>query len=77
MLSVWGLRVSGCDLQTGLGVRFAVDHSSGFAWLTWVVVGSRRPEAGLKLKYTGGSQCDGDTQRSTEYRFECNPEVQL
>eukprot|EP00287_Rhodomonas_sp_CCMP768_P008112 CAMPEP_0196748280 /NCGR_PEP_ID=MMETSP1091-20130531/72961_1 /TAXON_ID=302021 /ORGANISM="Rhodomonas sp., Strain CCMP768" /LENGTH=328 /DNA_ID=CAMNT_0042095567 /DNA_START=85 /DNA_END=1071 /DNA_ORIENTATION=+ len=41
----------------------------------WSLLDSRRPDAGLKLTYTGGSQCDGDTQRSTEYRFECNPEA--
>mmetsp|Transcript_71779 Transcript_71779/g.149914 ORF Transcript_71779/g.149914 Transcript_71779/m.149914 type:complete len:330 (+) Transcript_71779:213-1202(+) len=41
----------------------------------WSLLDSSRPEAGLKLTYTGGSQCDGSTERSTEYRFECNADA--
>ncbi len=35
----------------------------------------RNPSAGLKLTYRGGSQCDGSTDRSTHYHFECDPSV--
>ena len=38
----------------------------------WSLLDPRRPEAGLKLSYTGGSPCDGDTRRSTHFHFECN-----
>mmetsp|Transcript_11781 Transcript_11781/g.18495 ORF Transcript_11781/g.18495 Transcript_11781/m.18495 type:complete len:334 (+) Transcript_11781:63-1064(+) len=41
----------------------------------WSLLDNRHPEAGLKLTYTGGDQCDGRTERSTEFHFECNPDA--
>ncbi|KAJ1479679.1 hypothetical protein T484DRAFT_1813393, partial [Baffinella frigidus] len=41
----------------------------------WSLLDPRHPGVGLKLTYTGGSECDGDTDRSTEFHFECNPEA--
>lgn len=41
----------------------------------WSLLDPRHPGVGLKLRYTGGSECDGDTDRSTEFHFECNPEA--
>jgi len=38
----------------------------------WSVLDGRNPWAGIKLRYSGGSRCDGYTQRSTEFRFECD-----
>lgn len=38
----------------------------------WSLLDRRRPSQGVKLTYTGGSQCDGATQRSTQFQFDCN-----
>jgi len=39
----------------------------------WSLLDPKDPKKGVKLKYTGGARCDGYTERSTEYRFECDP----
>jgi hypothetical protein len=58
--------------QTGDGVCYYMGQlRSG----RWSLLDARRPEAGLKLTYTGGSPCDGDTRRSTQFHFECNPDA--
>eukprot|EP00802_Teleaulax_amphioxeia_P015337 Tamp_15426.p1 GENE.Tamp_15426~~Tamp_15426.p1 ORF type:complete len:165 (-),score=9.34 Tamp_15426:90-584(-) len=41
----------------------------------WSLLDPRRPEAGLKLTYSGGSKCDESTHRSTQFHFECNPDA--
>jgi hypothetical protein len=58
--------------QTGDGVCYYMGKlRSG----RWSLLDPRHPEAGLKLTYTGGSPCDGDTRRSTQFHFECNPDA--
>mmetsp|Transcript_12309 Transcript_12309/g.30144 ORF Transcript_12309/g.30144 Transcript_12309/m.30144 type:complete len:324 (+) Transcript_12309:64-1035(+) len=39
----------------------------------WSLLDRKNPSAGLKLSYKGGSQCDGQTDRSTHYHLECDP----
>jgi hypothetical protein len=55
--------------QTADGVCYRMGQLSG---PQWGLLDRRHPEMGLKLTYTGGSKCDGDTDRSTEFRFECD-----
>ena len=38
----------------------------------WSLLDSNDPKKGVKLKYTGGARCDGYTERSVAYHFECN-----
>jgi hypothetical protein len=38
----------------------------------WSLLDSNNLEKGVKLKYTGGARCDGQTERSVAYHFECN-----
>ena len=58
--------------QTADGVCYRMGQLAG---AQWGLLDRRHPEMGLKLTYTGGSQCDGDTDRSTEYRFECDADA--
>jgi len=56
--------------QTADGVCYSMgDLSTG----QWSLLNNKKPRQGLKLTYTGGSQCDGFTYRSVEYHFECDP----
>ena len=58
--------------QTADGVCYLMGR---LANSKWGLLDQRHPEMGVKLTYSGGSQCDGDTDRSTEYRFECDPDA--
>lgn len=58
--------------QTADGVCY---YMGQLATGKWSLLDKRNPEKGLKLTYTGGSQCDGSTDRSTHYHFECDPSV--
>mmetsp|Transcript_19699 Transcript_19699/g.54783 ORF Transcript_19699/g.54783 Transcript_19699/m.54783 type:complete len:280 (-) Transcript_19699:16-855(-) len=55
--------------QTADGVCYRMGKMSASKW---GLLDRKHPEMGLKLTYTKGSQCDGDTDRSIEYRFECD-----
>merc|ERR1712216_238814 len=58
--------------QTGDGVCYYMGQlRSG----RWGLLDPRNPQVGLKLTYSGGSPCDGDTRRSTQFHFECNPDA--
>lgn len=63
---------SSIGYQTGDGVCY---YMGQLRTGRWSLLDARHPEAGLKLSYTGGSPCDGDTRRSTEFHFECNPDA--
>ena len=55
--------------QTADGVCYKMGD---VATARWSVLDGHNPFAGVKLRYSGGSRCDGYTQRSTEFRFECD-----
>eukprot|EP00283_Hemiselmis_rufescens_P019799 CAMPEP_0173459894 /NCGR_PEP_ID=MMETSP1357-20121228/62200_1 /TAXON_ID=77926 /ORGANISM="Hemiselmis rufescens, Strain PCC563" /LENGTH=295 /DNA_ID=CAMNT_0014427401 /DNA_START=59 /DNA_END=942 /DNA_ORIENTATION=+ len=56
--------------QTADGVCY---YMGQLATGKWSLLDKRNPSAGVKLTYRGGSQCDGSTDRSTHYHFECDP----
>lgn len=56
--------------QTADGVCYYMGQLST---AKWSLLDKRNPSAGVRLSYTGGSQCDGQTDRSTHYHFECDP----
>ena len=44
---------------------------------TFGLLDEQRPEEGIKITYSAGTQCDGRTSRSMEFHFLCNPAIEF